>query len=523
VNVANLLLARSAARQHEIALRRSLGATRGAIIRQLLTESVILAAAGGALGVMLAAALLAVVRALMPAFTLPSEAEIRLSVPVLLFALGVCTAAGLVAGCAPAWQVSRAELKATLDAGRSIAGRRGVLRRALVVVEFALALALLAAAGATVRAFARLVTTDPGFRAERLLTFAVGVPDGRLPTLAHIERFHRDLQARIAVLPGVESATVSTDLPQLQYFYGQRVEVVGRPVAPGVKAPEAAVNMVGPSYYRTYGIPILRGRGFDDRDTASSVPVAIVNQAFVDRYLAGLDPLTVRLSMPPATRGDGQHLPPAEWQIVGVYGTVRNDGPNNDPVPQVDVPFWQDAFASAMIAIRLGSDAPPVMPDVRTILRAADPAMSISDVRMMGRVVSASVEGDRFHTAFFAAFAIAGLLLAAIGVYGVMSSVVEQRTREIGLRLALGAGKSRVLGDVLRDGMGCAIAGALLGLGAAWLTGRALTGLIYGLEPADPLLLVVVTLTLAGAAFAACLLPARRAAAVDPLVALRHE
>jgi putative ABC transport system permease protein len=523
VNVANLLLARSAVRQHEIAVRRSLGATRAVIVRQLLTESAIIAAVGGVLGVLLAGALLAVVRSLMPAFTLPSEADIRLSVPVLLFAVAVCTAAGLAAGCAPAWQVSRTELKATLDTGRAIAGRRGLLRRSLIVVEFALALTLLAAAGATVRAFARLVATDPGFRTERLLTFSLGVPDGRLPTVAHIERFHRDLQVRLGVLPGVESVAVSTDLPQIQFFYGQRVLVVGRPVAPGAQPPEAAVNMVSPSYYRTYGIPILRGRAFDDRDSTTSAPVAIVNQAFADRYLAGLDPLKVRLSMPPATRGDGKHLPPAEWQVVGVYGTVRNDGPNHDPVPQVDLPFWQDAFASAMIAIRLRQNAPPVMPDARAIVHTADPTVSISDVRMMESVVSESVSGDRFHAVLFTAFAGAALLLAIVGVYGVMSSVVQQRTREIGLRMALGAGPPRMLRDVLRDGMASALAGTVVGLAGAWASGRALSGLIYGVEPADPMLLAIVSLTLAGAAFAACLVPARRAAAVDPLVALRHD
>jgi putative ABC transport system permease protein len=524
VNVANLLLARGSRRRHELALRMSLGATRGAVVRQLLVESSIISLLGGVSGLSIAWAILVVVRTAMPPDVLPTEAEITLSVPVLLFALAACSSAGLLAGCAPAWHATRAALRDVIESGgRSVVGRRHGLRRALVALEFALALTLLAAAGATAQALARLILTDPGFRAERVQTFSVGVPDGMLPDPDAIERFHRALLARIEALPGVESAAVSIELPLLKYFYGQRVGIVGRDVPAGVEPPGAFVNMVSASYHRTYGIPILRGRAFTDRDVSSSTPVVIVNDAFVKRYFQGLDPLAVRITMPLSTRGDGLRNPPREWQVVGVSGAVRNDGPGAEPQPQVDVPYWQDPLASAMVGVRLRPGAPPVVPDARGILRTLGPDITMADVKTMDLVVSETMAGDRFHAMFLGAFAIAALLLASVGIYGVMSSVVAERTREIGLCLALGAAPRRIVARVMRDGMTSALAGTVMGLAGAWAAGRSIRGLVAGVEAADPVLWSTVAALLLATALAACGIPARRAAAVDPLVALRHE
>jgi putative ABC transport system permease protein len=310
-NVANLLLGRGAARQRELAVRTSVGATPGALVRQLLVESMVLATAGGVVGVALAIALVKVIVTLIPPYTLPSEAEIGLSLPVLLFALAACTVAGLVAACAPAWQASRATLVESLNKGSgAIFGRRHGLGRVLVVVEFALALTLLAGGGVAIHALIRMLNADTGFRTDRVLTFTLGVPDGRITTPQQAERFHRELLTRIGTLPGVASSAVSIDLPQMRHFYTQPFEIVGRPIGDPANRPETYVNMVSPAYFDTYGISIRRGRAFTNRDTASGLPVAIVNETFVKRYLADVDPLTARVLMSPSPRGDGRMPPP---------------------------------------------------------------------------------------------------------------------------------------------------------------------------------------------------------------------
>ena len=463
-NVANLLLARGAVRQRELAVRTSIGATPGAIVRQLLVESLLLGTAGGAVGVVLAVVLVKVIVALLPPYTLPPEAEIALSLPVLLFALGACAMAGIAAGCAPAWQASRVDLVESLkEGGYSAFGRRHGLRRALVVVEFALALTLLAGGGMALHALVRMLNTDPGFRTDRLLTFNLGVPDGRIPTLQQAEHFHRELLTRIGTLPGVVSSAVSTDLPQIRYFYGQPFEIVGRPIGDPANRRETYVNMVSPAYFETYGISIRRGRAFTDRDTADGVPVAIVNETFVRRYLPDVDPLTARVLMSPSTRGDGKTPPPREWHIVGVSAQTRNAGPAHDPVPELVVPFWQDPWASATVAVRVNDDAPAVVPDVARIIRALDPDLTMSAVMTMDHVVSDAMAADRFYSALLGAFAAVALMLAAVGIYGVMSFVVAQRTHEIGLRMALGAGRGQVLVQVLREGMTTALAGTAVG------------------------------------------------------------
>ncbi len=319
------------------------------------------------------------------------------------------------------------------------------------------------------------------------------------------------------------SSAVSTDLPQFRYFYGQPFEIVGRPIGDPANRRETYVNMVTPAYFETYGISIRRGRAFTDRDTADGVPVAIVNETFVRRYLPDVDPLTARVLLSPSTRGDGKMPPPREWHIVGVSAQTRNAGPAHDPVPELVVPFWQDPWASATVALRVNDDAPAVVPDVARIIRALDPDLTMSAVMTMDHVVSNAMAADRFYSALLGAFAAVALMLAAVGIYGVMSFVVAQRTREIGVRMALGAGRGQVLAQVLREGMTTALAGTAVGGLGAWFAGRAMQGMVYGVEATDPVLFIAVALLLLGAALVACLLPARRAAAVDPMVALRQD
>jgi putative ABC transport system permease protein len=523
-NVANLLLARGSARQRELAVRAALGATNGALARQLLIESLVLAFAGGVVGALFASVLLDAIVALMPAYTLPSETEITLSVPVLLFALGVCAVSGALSGCAPAWQAARANLAdAIKEGGRSIASGRNLLRRGLVVIEFALALTLLAGGGLAVHAFIRTMSTDLGFRTDDLLTLELPVPRGRFDTREAVEVFYRQLLDRTAAIPGVTSASISTGMPPQGTSFGRAFEIVGRPHDPA-KPLGGGVNMVTPQFYETLGIRILRGRAFTEQDRAGGVPVAIVNETFVRAYLPDVDPLTQRVRMQPFVYGIAPPgLESVEWQIVGVYGHVKNAGPINRSFPEIDLPFWQVPWPRTMMAVRTVGDPVGVQQALANTIQTLDPDLPMANVRTMEQVVNESMAADRFHTVLFAAFAAVALVLAAVGIYGVMSFVVAQRTQEIGVRMALGAPRARVLQEVLGEGMTTALIGTILGAAGAWFIGLAMRGTIHGVEAFDPLAFLIVAGTLLGSALVACLVPARRAASVDPIVALRQE
>ena len=523
-NVANLLLARGSARQRELAVRTSMGATRGAIVRQLLIESLVVSLAGGVLGALLSSAVLDAIVRLMPPYTLPSETVIELSVPVLLFALAACAVAGILAGCAPAWQASRANLSETMkEGGRSVSSGRHGLRRALVVVEFALALTLLSGGGMAVHALVKMMNADLGFRPERVLTFSLPVSRGRLTTAEEMEVFYRQVLEAVTALPGVVSASASTGMPVWGTGFGHSFEIVGRPTADPKQRTMAGVNMVTPAYFDTFGIRLRRGRAFSGHDRAGSVPVAIVNEAFVKRYLPGLDPLAHRVLMAPFRFGPGPDPAAVEWQIVGVYGEVANDTPGREPFPQIDVPFWQVPWPRATMAVHTVADAAGVAAGIAKVLGQLDPDLPMADVRTMEQVVSEALDADRFYTVFFGAFAAVALLLASVGIYGVMSFVVAQRTHEIGLRMALGAARGQVLAQVLREGMTTALIGTAVGAAGAWLVGGLMKGMVHGVESTDPLLFITVALILLGAALVACLVPARRAASVDPMVALRQD
>jgi len=523
-NVANLLLARGTARQRELAVRTAVGASRGQVIRQLITESLVLAVIGGGLGVALAAGLLRVIMAMMPEYTLPSEADVQLNVPVLLFTLAACAISGVLFGCAPAWQASRTDMNETLkDAGRSIAGGRHYLRRALVVVEFALALTLLAGGGLAIHSLFQLSRVNLGFRSDNLLTFSLPVPDGKFTNADQIQAFYRQLLERVQTVPGVTSAAVSTGMPVRGTNFGMPFEIAGTPVADPSKRPGAGFSMVTPGYFKTFGIPITRGREFTEQDRAGGLHVAIVNQTFVTKYFPNVDPLTQRLLVEELIPGVTKLGPKIEWQIVGVYGDVRNAGPKDDGFPEIDVPFWQSSWPGAAVAVRTAGDPAAVQRSVAQVVSSLDADLPMADVKTMEQLVEESKAGDRFNTALFAAFAVVALILAALGIYGVMAFVVAQRTHEIGLRMALGAGRGHVLGQVLREGMVTALVGTVIGTGGAYLVGRAMQGMWYGVGAFDPLAFSAVALTLMAAALAACLVPARRAASVDPMVALREQ
>jgi putative ABC transport system permease protein len=391
------------------------------------------------------------------------------------------------------------------------------------VLEFALALTLLAGGGLALNGLFSLSRVSLGFQVEHLLTFALPVPEGRLQGREAVTTFYSDLLERVRATPGVAAASVSTGMPVIGTGFGMPFHLAGKPPGDPSQRQGAGFNMVMPGYFETFGIQILKGRPFTPDDRAGAQPVAIVNQTFVDRYLKDVDPLAQRIVMEQLIPGETRLGPPVEWQIVGVYGDVRNAGPRNDGFPEVDVPFLQSPWPSARVALRTAGDPLAVTQSVGAAIRSIDPDLPMADVKTMEQRVYESIANDRFNTVLFGGFAGVALLLAAVGIYGVMSFVVAERRQEIGIRLALGAGRVRVLRAVLGEGMVTAVIGTVLGSIGAFFVGRAMEGLIFGVGRINWTTFALVALTLTGTALLACLIPAGRAASVDPLVALREE
>ena len=525
VNVANLLLARGTVRQKEVAVRASLGATHWHLFCQFLSESLVLALIGGAVGVGLAIAILRVVVILLPPFSIPTEADVRINLPVLCFSVAATLVAGVLCGCAPAWQGSRWNpVERLKEGGRSDSGggRKG-LRRSLVVIEFALALTLLAGAGLAICSFWKLTRVDLGFRQDHILTFALRLRADRFVHPQETAVFYRQLLEKIEAVPGVCSAAVSTGLPVLGTEFGPAFSIAGQPAGDPSARPSAGFTMVTPEYFRTFGIQIASGRSFDQQDVSGGLPVAIVNETFVKKYLSNVDPLRQRVIVGELIPGAPRPGPPIQWQIVGVSRDVRNNGVRREGFPEISVPFWQSPWPSARIEVRTSGDPASIANSISAVVQSLDSDLPLDQVRTMEQVVNGSLADDRFATVLFAAFAGVALLLAMIGIYGVISFAVAQRTQEIGLRMAVGAGSRQVLLLVLKEGMLLALAGLVLGLGGTYFVGRAMRSVLYEVSAVDFASVGAVAVLLLAAAILACYLPARRATRIDPIAALRCE
>jgi putative ABC transport system permease protein len=523
-NVANLLLARGTARQSEIAVRAALGATRKQLFGQFLTESLALAAIGGALGVGLAWVILKMIMALMPQYTLPSEANVTLNIPVLLFTMAATMLAGILFGCVPALQAARLNLNDTLkEGGRSAGPGKHRVRHALVLAEFALALTLLAAAGLAIHSFWNLTHVDMGFRTDHILTFNLPMPAERLKTSEQITTFYRELTARVQALPGITSASVSTGFPIQGTGFGMGFEIAGKPVADKSQRPNTGFNMVTPGYFQTFGIRITRGRAFTEADSAGGMPVAIVNSEMVKKNFPNVDPLTQRIAIDQLIPGVTDVGPSVTWQIVGVYENVRNGGPQSEGFSEVDVPFAQSPWPGVSMAVRTASDPNNMSKSIAAVIRTLDPDLPMADVKSMDHLLEESVGDERFAASLFGGFAFIALALAAFGIYGVMSFAVAQRTREIGLRMALGAGENQVIGLIMKEGMTLGMLGLLIGLLGSYGVGRLMKSTLYGIGSIDPLAFSAVAAILLLSALIACYVPARRATHVDPMAALRDQ
>jgi predicted permease len=525
-NVANLLLARGHARRKEIAVRKALGASRTRILRQLLTESVVLASLGGALGVALSVGLLKGVLAIVPPGTLSSEAEVRLSIPVLLFALATTVIAGLLFGCAPGLRAGNVDINESLKQGgrSSVASRRAWIPRALVFGEFALAFTLLASAAFTIHSFIRRTHIDLGVRTDHVLTFDLPISQSSVSESQKTESFYREILAKLEAVPGVSSATAATGTPLEGTNFDMPFTVAGRPMEEPSLRSEAGLQAVTPGFFQTFGVRLQRGRAFTSHDTANSLRVAMVNEAFVHQYLTGTDPLSQSLNIQQLQNGVLAMGPPVEWHIVGVFHDVQNNeqlGRQNHP--EIYIPFSQSPWPQSLIAVRTELAPEAMLKTVRAAIQSADRDLPITNVRTMEQIVRDRFTEDRFGTALYGSLSGTALVLACLGIYGVISFAVSQRTSEIGLRMALGATPAQIMLRVLKDGLQMALVGLLVGWVGAYFTGQAMRTMLYQTASLDWPSLIAVSAILLLAACLASYVPARRASSLDPMIALRQQ
>jgi putative ABC transport system permease protein len=520
-NLANLMLARVGARQKEIAVRTALGASRLRIVRQLLTESILLAVSGGAAGLLLATWAVSWLVSL-SADTIPRVHEISVDPRVAGFTLLISVATGLLFGLAPALQVSRPDLTDALkESGRTTAGhRRNRLRSALVVSEVALSLVLLVGAGLMIRSFARLNQVDPGFSPAGVLTLGVTLLNSKYPKDEQVAQLYSQILERAATTPGVLSVGAISDLPLSGSNTSDNFTIEGRPAIAKEAEPLTEYRVVTPRYFETMGIPFLSGRDFVESDTRQSPNVVVINDAFARRHFAGENPLGHRLKL------QGQERDP--FLIVGVVGNVRDLGLAEQPTPEAYVPFLQDPLSqtyqrSMTIVARTKSDPRDVAGSLRSALTSIDKGLPVYAIKPMTEYLRDSLSRRRFSLVLLSVFGGVALTLAAVGIYGVISYGVTQRTHEMGIRMALGAQSRDVLKLVVRQAMMLVLGGVAIGLLASLALTRLLKSLLFNVGVTDPLTFAVIALLMTLIALLACLIPARRATKVDPLVALRYE
>jgi putative ABC transport system permease protein len=515
-NVANLLLARSTVRQREVAIRAVLGAGRWQVMRSLLMESILLAVMGGALGLLISLWGVDLLTALMPV-DVPRITGLQPDWRVLLFTLAASVLTGVLCGIAPAWSASNINLtEAMKEGGRhSTSGRsQNLFRDVLVVGQIAIALTLLTGAGLLLRSFIHLQQVNPGFDSRNLLTATVVLSSDRYEKPEHILNFFRELQSRLRTLPGVTAVTLAQSIPLTSRDNGTRMEIEGKPFPKG-QQPDARLRFISPDYFRTIGIQQLAGRDFSQRDTQDAPPVVIINEAFVQQYFPGESPLGKKLIL-----GWGGDEPK---EIVGVFSNVRHRGLDDQPRPEMYVPHAQFPVPDMTLMLRTSVKPESLTPALTAKVRELDAQLPVTDVRTLDEYRHDSVALPRFSTFVLLTFASLALLLSVIGLYGVISYSVTRRVSEFGVRMALGAQPRDILTMVLRQGMKRVIIGVALGVAASMGLSRLLTKLLYGISPNDPITIIGVVALLLLTAFAACLLPARRATKVDPITALRCE
>jgi len=523
VNVANLLLARAAARESEIAVRTALGAGRARLIRQLLTESVILSIVGGLLGLLLAVWGVEALLALEPQ-GIPRLSDVRVDPLVIAFTVTLSLMTGAIFGMFPAVQSTRGALSAALkESGRgALSSRSGArMRTALVVAEVALAVTLLAGAGLLIRSFSKLAAVDPGFQVEPALTFELTLPDARYKEEAQQVGFFDQLLPKLEAIPGVQGAAGVMALPLSGTNFVLTFEVAGRPPVPPSQQPAMEIRIATTKYFQMIGIPLKRGRLFSDTDRIGTTPVVLITETAARNYFPNEDPIGKRITL---GWGRGPGKPRAGGEVVGIVGDVKDAGLAEADPPQLYMPYAQWPVEAMAVVMKTAVPPATVGEAARRAVYSVDASLPVSNVRTLQQIVARSISQPRFYMSLLAVFAGVAVLLAAIGIFGVLSYAVAQRTREIGIRMALGAHERTVVALVVREAMIMAAAGVFIGVAVALPLTRLLDAkLLFGTSAHDPLTFASVGALLGVIALAAAYVPARRATRVDPIVALRAE
>ena len=513
-NVANLLLVRASVRGKEIAIRSALGAGRRRLVLQMLAESLVLAFAGGGLGLLFAYLAIAPIQTL-SAGSIPRVENISIDGSVLFLAFATSLVTGVMFGLAPAWQASRAGLVDVLkEGGRSstVSGGRWV-RSGLLVVEVALSIVLLVGAMLLLRSFGQLTNVDPGFRSDNVLSFRIALPAASYPDPHNRIAFYDRLLGGLRALPNVTSAGMVQAMP-MRGGYVLAVAIQGRPAPRPGEELSANHRVVSPDYFKTLGIPLLRGRAFDERDTEKSTMVAVIDEAFARRHFPNEDPIGKGLDIGNGTDGF--------CEIVGIVGSVRYSALDAEAAPTMYVPFRQDVFSSMWVLARTAGDPAQLSAAARQVVRDVDRGLPAFSMSPLADVVSESVAQQRFSMLLLGLFAGIALFLAAVGLYGVVAYTVSQRTQEIGVRMAMGAQRGQVLGMIVGGGMRLTLVGVAIGIAGALALARFVESMLFEVTPFDPASYVATAGLLTAVAALACYIPARRAMRVDPIVALRQ-
>jgi putative ABC transport system permease protein len=508
------MMSRTAARDREMAIRRAMGAGQLRLIRQMLTESILLSTLGGFIGLLLATWGVQLLLGLTPK-DIPRLEGVGVDRSALLFTFVVSIATGLLFGLAPAWHARRLSLNETLrEGGRSIAGMARVkrVRGLLVISEIALAVMLLIGSGLMLKSFQRLTDVNPGFNPDHLLTMAVGLQFVHYQDPAKQVAFFEQALQRIRSLPGVVAAGACTSLPPTYIQQGTGFSIEGRPAETGTQPPSAIYMPATPGYLEALGVPLVRGRTIADADTAQAPGVVVINQTLASRFFPNEDPVGRRMTVDGVLR-----------TVVGVVGDAKYQGLGVEAGPQTYVPHAQSPFPGMSVVVRTTTEPSSLISAVRSQIQSVDSEEGPTRFAPMTVLLSQSVAQPRFNTFLIGLFAALAFILSAIGIYGVINYDVTQRTGEIGIRMALGAQSRDVVRLILRQGILLTLGGLVAGIAGAFALTRFLSGLLFEVKPSDPVIYVAVSILLAFVAIAACLIPARRATKVDPLVALRYE